>query len=127
MLEFRKAIESKDLDALQATLSDDVIFCSPAVHKPYAGKAETMVILRAVMTVFEEFRYTRVFEGPEGGVLVFDARVGDRQVQGADFLQLGDDGLIDNLTVMIRPLSGLNAVVAAMAPAIEEILAGLSP
>lgn len=119
---FRKAIESKDTGALEATLSDEATFCSPAVHKPYVGKAETMVILRAVMTVFEDFRYTRAFEGADGAALMFEARVGDRQIQGADFLEVGGDGLITNLTVMIRPLSGLNAVVAAMATAIEQIL-----
>ena len=40
--------------------------------------------------------------------------MGDRVVQGWDYLQFDDDGLIREFTVMIRPLSGLQALVARM-------------
>ncbi len=124
MKRFRAAIEARDSAALEALLADDVVFRSPAVHKPYEGKVATSVILRAVMRVFEDFRYTREI-GEEGGadhVLVFEARVGDRSVEGADFLHVGDDGLIDDFRVMIRPLSGLNAVVEAMGAVIPDVM-----
>ena len=126
MESFRKAVESGDADALIATLAEDVEFRSPAVHKPYVGRDQTGVILRAVTRVFEDFRYTHTYEGPDGWVLVFEARVGDKQVQGADFVHANDEGLVDALTVMIRPLSGLNAVVTAMGAEIEKILDELS-
>lgn len=35
---FRQAIETGDLDAEVALLADDVVFCSPIAHNPYAGK-----------------------------------------------------------------------------------------
>lgn len=122
MNEFREAVESGDPARVEALLADDVVFRSPAVHKPYAGKQATAVILRAVTRVFEDFHYTRVVEGPLDQVLVFEARVGDRQVEGADFLHLDEDGLIDDFRVMIRPLSGLNAVVAAMRAVLPEVM-----
>ncbi|HSV39642.1 MAG TPA: nuclear transport factor 2 family protein, partial [Nocardioidaceae bacterium] len=95
--------------------------------KPYEGKVATSVVLRAVVRVFEDFRYTNTYEGPDGSVLVFEATVGGKQIQGADFVHANAEGLVDSLTVMIRPLSGLNAVVAAMGPMIEQIVAELSP
>ena len=124
MRAFREAVETRDVDALQALLAEEVVFRSPAVHKPYEGKLATSVVLRAVMRVFEDFRYTREVGSPDGAdsVLVFEARVGDRTVEGADFLHVRDDGLIDDFRVMIRPLSGLNAVVEAMQAVLPEVM-----
>jgi ketosteroid isomerase-like protein len=121
---FRQAIEARDVEALEALLADDVVFRSPAVHKPYEGKLATSVVLRAVMRVFEDFRYTREIgaDGSPDHVLVFEATVGDRSVEGADFLHVRADGLIDDFRVMIRPLSGLNAVVAAMQAVLPDVM-----
>jgi hypothetical protein len=127
--EFREAVEARDSERLEALLADDVVFRSPAVHTPYEGKAATAVILRAVMRVFEDFRYTRTVESGADHVLVFEAQVGDRQIEGADFLHVDERGLVDDLRVMIRPLSGLSAVVEAMGAAIPEVMRelGLEP
>lgn len=124
MKAFRAAVEAGDVAALEAVLAEDVVFRSPAVHKPYEGKLATSVVLRAVMRVFADFRYTREIgaEGSPDSVLVFEATVGDRTVEGADFLHLDDRGLIDDFRVMIRPLSGLNAVVAAMQAVLPEVM-----
>ena len=46
--------------------------------------------------------------------LVFEARVGDKQLEGCDFIQLDDDGAIKELTVMVRPLSRHSALAEAM-------------
>lgn len=125
MKEFAQAVETGDVEAALALLAEGVVFRSPAVHKPYEGKQATSVILRAVIRVLEEFRYTRVVEGPTDQVLMFEARVGDRQIEGADFLHLDEQGRVDDLRVMIRPLSGLNAVVEAMGTVIPEVMAEL--
>ena len=129
MSEFRDAVEARDSERLEALLADDVVFRSPAVHPPYEGRTATSVVLRAVMRVFEDFRYTRTLENGADHVLVFEARVGDRQIEGADFLHVDEHGLIDDFRVMIRPLSGLTAVVEAMAAAIPEVMRelGLEP
>jgi hypothetical protein len=46
--------------------------------------------------------------------LIFTARVGDREVDGLDLLRLDDQGLVTELTVMVRPMSGVQALAAAM-------------
>lgn len=124
MKAFRDAIEARDVEALEALLADDVVFRSPAVHKPYEGKLATSVVLRAVMRVFEDFVYTREIGAEDGAdhVLVFEATVGDRRIEGADFLHVREDGLIDDFRVMIRPLSGLNAVVEAMQAVLPDVM-----
>jgi hypothetical protein len=40
--------------------------------------------------------------------------VGDREIDGIDLLHIGADGLIDEFTVMVRPLSGTLALAEAM-------------
>ena len=122
MRAFKEALEAHDLEAMLATLADDVVFRSPAVHTPYAGKPATSVILAAVNTVFEGFRYTRVIESGADSVLVFEAHVGDKQLEGADFIHVNEAGLIDDFRVMIRPLKGLHAVVDGMAEAIPTAM-----
>jgi hypothetical protein len=115
---FRSAIEARDIESAIALLTDDVEFHSPVVHAPYRGRDAVAPILRAVVEVFEDFRY--VAEIGEGGVagtehvLVFRAHVGDRELEGIDLLHHDASGAIDRLTVMIRPLSALQAVAGAM-------------
>ncbi|GAA3248569.1 nuclear transport factor 2 family protein [Dactylosporangium siamense] len=123
VIDFRAAVEARDADAIAATLADDVVFRSPVAFKPYPGKAITAAILRGVLRVFEDFRYVREL-GAEGGrdhALVFEARIGDVTVEGCDFLHLDERGLIDELTVMVRPLSAAQALAAAMAGQFEQI------
>jgi len=113
---FRAAIEAKDIDAAVALLADDVVFQSPIVFKPYQGRDAVEPILRAVAQVFEDFAYTREIGAQDAAdhALVFRARVGDRELEGSDFLHLNDDGSIGELTVMVRPLSGAVALAEAM-------------
>jgi hypothetical protein len=112
---FGIAVEAGDDDAAVATLADDVEFRSPAVYKPYHGKEQVDGILRLVATVFENFRYTNEWRDGRTTILFFEANVGDRDLQGIDILEENEAGEIEKFTVMIRPLSGLQAVAGTMA------------
>ncbi len=92
---FREAVERRDPAAIEALLAEGVVFTSPVAFKPYPGKAITAAILRAVMQVFEDFRYVREFasEDGRGHALAFTATVDGKRVDGCDFLHLDEDGL----------------------------------
>ena len=122
MRAFREAVESMDIDRAVSLMTEDVTFRSPVVHKPYQGREAVLVILRAVARVFENFRYDREIgaEGAPDHALVFRASVGDREVEGCDFLHVNQAGLIDEFFVMIRPLSGAMAVAEAMRAELER-------
>ena len=122
---FRKAVEARDTAAIEATLAENVVFTSPVAFKPYPGKAITAAILRGVLRVFEDFRYVREIEGADGRdhALVFTATVDGRQINGCDFLHFDEDGLIDDLMVMVRPLSAAQALAQAMGAEFERITA----
>ncbi len=112
---FGRAVEAGDDGAAVAALADDVVFRSPAVYKPYEGKEQVEQLLRLVATVLENFRYTNEWRDGRTTILFFEANVGDRELQGVDILEEDDGGKIRALTVLIRPLSGLQAVAATMA------------
>jgi hypothetical protein len=120
---FRAAVEARDVEGAVALLADDVVFRSPVVFKPYQGREVVGALLLAVSRVFEDFRYEREIgaEGAQDHALVFKARVGDREIQGCDFLHTNEDGLIDDLTVMVRPLSGALALAEAMKAQLEAM------
>jgi hypothetical protein len=119
---FRAAVEDGDIDAGLALFADDATLDSPVAFKPFTGIEHVRVVLRAVFETFEDFHYTDELEGSDGThALIFGARVGDKSVQGLDLLRTDSEGRITNLTVMIRPLSGLVALAEAMAPKVGHL------
>jgi ketosteroid isomerase-like protein len=121
MHRFRVAVEAGDLDGAIALLADDVVFRSPVVFKPYQGRDAVAAILQAVFRVFEDFRYETEIGAADAAehALVFRARVGDREVHGCDLIRVRADGLIEDFTVMVRPLSGAHALADAMRAQLE--------
>jgi hypothetical protein len=123
---FRAAVEAEDPEALTETLADDVVFRSPVVFRPYEGKPLVSAILtEGAMKVFEDFRYVEQLEDGDAAALIFAARVGDRELDGLDLLRFDADGKVKELTVMVRPMSGLNTLAEAMGRQFERL--GISP
>ncbi len=118
---FRAAVEARDFEAAVALLADDVTFRSPVVFKPYEGREVVGVLLQAVSRVFEDFVYEREIgaEGAADHALVFRARVGEREIEGCDFIHADADGKIDDFTVMVRPLTATMALAEAMQAELE--------
>lgn len=120
---FREAVEANDHDAIHALLAEDVVFTSPVAFNPYPGRAITAAIIRGVSRVFTDFRYVREITGADGHdhALVFEAVVGDRRINGCDFLHTNEEGRIDDFVVMVRPLSAATTLAEAMGAQFDRI------
>ncbi|MDW5598087.1 nuclear transport factor 2 family protein [Conexibacter stalactiti] len=120
---FREAVEARDMAAVEAMLADEVVFRSPVAFKPYPGKAITAAILRAVVEVFEDFRYVREIHDASGvdHALIFEATVDGLSITGCDFLRYDDAGRIVDFMVMVRPLRAAEALAARMGERFEQI------
>jgi hypothetical protein len=118
---FRKAAESKDFSAFEEIFAEDVTFRSPAVFRPYEGRGAVAMLLTAVAGVFEDFRYTDQVEAGETAMLAFSASVGNRELDGIDLLRFDGEGRVQEMSVYIRPLSGLNALAEAMQRKLEDL------
>ena len=121
---FRAGVEDENLEAMVDALSPDVVFHSPITFKPFEGKEAVSTLLGVVSRTFEDFRYTDELDGDGVKTLVFEARVGDRQVQGLDLLRFDEQGLIEDFTVMVRPLSAAMALAEAVGKGLEQAAAG---
>jgi SnoaL-like protein len=115
---FRRAIEAKDLPALMETFAEDAVLHSPITFQPFEGKAAIRRLLSIIFEVFEDFRYTDELDAADGmtKVLVFRTRVKDRDVEGIDMVRFDDAGMIRDLTVMVRPRSSMERLLAEVQP-----------
>jgi hypothetical protein len=117
---FRTAVEERIVGRSPELFREDATFRSPVVFKPYEGRAAMLVILGAVLQLFDDFHYTDQVETGDVAALAFSTRVGDREVNGIDFLHFDADGRVRELAVYIRPMSALSTLAEEMKRKLEE-------
>jgi len=124
--EWHKIVESTDAAGLDRILAEDVVFHSPVVHTPQAGKPTTMLYLSAAFQVLnnDTFAYVREVVAGNDAVLEFTTEIDGIVVNGVDMIRWGDDGRIVDFKVMIRPLKGFQLVHQKMAEMLEKFLSG---
>ena len=113
----RVAFEAGDLDGVAEALAPDVVLLSPVTSSfRFVGRDEVAALLGIVRDVFEELRYVEEFGDGAVRALVFQARVNGQQLEGTDILRLDEKDRVREIRVFIRPLPGLTALTAALAP-----------
>ena len=112
--ELAKARDARGLDTL---LDDSVVFESPVVHTPQAGKAITTKYLTSALVVLnnEHFRYVGEWFGPTSGVLEFATEIDGVKINGVDIITWNADDRITHFKVMVRPLKAVNMLHQMMA------------
>jgi hypothetical protein len=116
---FRRAAEAKDLDLLAGALREDVVLHSPILFRGFEGREIVSQVLTHVAATLEDFAYTDELVDGNTICLRFKARVGDRELEGIDFLELDENGKVAELTVFMRPLSAINAFNEQMKARLE--------
>jgi len=114
-------VQARDYRGLDALLADEVVFHSPVVHSPQAGKALTRQYLAAALQVFgnPSFRYLRELAGPRDAVLEFQVEIDGITVNGVDMLRWDDGGRITEFKVMVRPLKAIQLIQQRMAALLQ--------
>ena len=106
---FRVAAEAKDFELMTETLREDVVLHSPILFRGFEGRDVVGQVLTHVAATLEGLTYTDEIAGEGTVCLRFKAKVGDRELEGIDFLELDEDGRVAVLTVFMRPMSALTA------------------
>jgi hypothetical protein len=101
-----------------ATLAEDITFNNPVTFRPFQGRDTVAYVVPRLLEVWQDLHYVAELEGDGQVGLVFDAGVGGREARGIDLLRFNDDGLISEITVMVRPLTGLQALAGEMEAAL---------
>ena len=122
---WHQMVERKDLGELIGLLDANAVFRSPMAHSPYPGAEVVSTILNTVLQVFENFTYHRQLATGDGlnVVLEFSAEVHGRQLKGIDMIRFNEVGKIVEFEVMVRPLSGLQALGQEMGSRLASYLA----
>ena len=114
---FRAAIEAHDLDATMRSCSPDVVLHSPISRwASIAGQEQVREVLSAVLDVVGEFRYLDEVANDEVRVFRIEGTVDGQPFEESMWTSLDAEGLVRELRVYIRPLAGLTAFTAALAP-----------
>jgi hypothetical protein len=121
---FRAAAEAKDIAAAGELFAEGIVFHSPATFHPFVGRETVTRLLEIVADTFEDFRYTDELQADGAHALIFRAAIGGREIEGIDLLRLDEQGLIEDFTVMLRPISGLLPFAQAMGEKVQA--AGLA-
>ena len=112
---------------LPSILHPQAVFRSPMAHTPYPSAQAVQLILGTVVKVFEDFTYHRSYASEDGlsVVLEFSAKVGGKELKGIDQIRFDAEGKIVDFEVMVRPLSGLQALGEEMGKRLAPYLAAM--
>lgn len=115
---FRRAIEAGSLEDLLSLFRADAVLHSPITFQPFEGKPAIRRLLGIIFEVFQDFHYTDELDAADGmtKILVFRATVKGRDAEGIDLVRFDDAGMVRDLTVMVRPRSSMEALLAEVAP-----------
>ncbi|WSV72189.1 nuclear transport factor 2 family protein [Streptomyces sp. NBC_01012] len=127
---FRAAVEKSDRAALEELFTEDVRLYSPVKFTPFEGRPMVLGLFGVLLRTFEDFRYVGQFEGEAATsaqgvqepseILLFRAKVDGKEIHGIDLLQFGEDGRINEFTVMVRPMSAVQALGEAVLRGLAE-------
>jgi hypothetical protein len=114
---FTAAMQRKDLEAMLTHMADDIVLKTPLAAEPFTGKAAIRPVVTALLGVVDQFDFREVLQGPEHVSAFFGITVGAEQLDGVDYWRLNDSGLIQEMTVLWRPLPAVIAVEKKLAAA----------
>ncbi len=114
---WHELVKYQDVAGLDLLLADKVVFYSPIVHAPQAGKQITKRYLTAAFHVFfnESFEYVRELANGHGAVLEFQVEIDGIFVNGVDMIKWDKDGKIVEFKVMLRPMKAIKLIHEKMA------------
>ena len=117
-------MESSDHAALMEALAPDVVLRSPIVDAPFEGKEEAGKLFEVLIDAFEEIEYVADSSAGDVHVLAFRVRIRGEWIEGVDLVRFDEDDLAKEITVFLRPLSGIAAFSEATAVQLAKRLGG---
>lgn len=114
---FTAAMQRKDLEAMLTHMADDIILKTPLAAEPFEGKAAIRPVVEALLGVVDTFDFRETMQGPRHVSQYFGVTVGSNELDGMDYWLINEAGLIQEMTVLWRPLPAIVAVQNKLAAA----------
>jgi hypothetical protein len=116
--DFQKAARTRDIELAMSTLAEDVVVRSPLTDRiTFNGKEDVRRLFEAAYEKFDGLEYHTAIGDR---VLVGSATVNGQPIEETMLLTFNDSNEIAEITLFIRPLPGLTAVMAALGPALAR-------
>jgi hypothetical protein len=119
---FEEAFRARDFAPAAAVLAHDVAFRSPVLAEPWRTRPVLERLGPAMMGVFEDMVFAAPLAQGSRGIALFTARRDGVEAEGALVLEVGADGLVTDVAILVRPLPALIAVARAMGAAVDPAL-----
>jgi hypothetical protein len=118
-------LRSHDKQTLWDMLHPDVVFESPVVHTPQAGRDITFKYLASADKVLggPGFAYVGEWLNETSAILEFTNEINGIKINGIDMISFDAQGLITHFKVMVRPLKAVNMLHQMMAAQLEAMAA----
>jgi ketosteroid isomerase-like protein len=107
---FTEAVQRKDLEAMLANMTEDIVLETPLFKEPFRGKEALRTVVGALLRIVDSFDFQEVMEGPLHVSAFYVVRIGAEILDGVDYWRLDEAGLIIRMKVLWRPLPALAAV-----------------
>lgn len=114
---WRTAGETRDAALAVTALSPGVTLISPITERfTFRGRTQVGDLLEVALSEIDHITYTdQVAEGPLVA-LFYQARIGTTDIFEAQRLRLDGDGLIEEITLFVRPLPALTLLMTRLGP-----------
>jgi hypothetical protein len=114
--DLKKAAATHDVELALNALADDVVLRSPLTDRFTFDKNTIRPLFETVYEKFVGLTYTEISDR----VLVGRATVNGQPIEETLLLTVNEDNKISEITLFIRPLTGLTAVMAALGPTLAR-------
>ena len=117
---FTAAMQDKNLEAMLTHMAEDIVLNTPLAAEPVKGKAAVRQVVGALLGVVDSFDFREIMQGPQHISSFFELRVGKLRLDGMDLWRVNEAGLIQEMTVLWRPLPAINEVQKILTRARDE-------
>lgn len=117
---WHKAVAELDMELMASIVADDATLSSPAYWSPKGPKPYVMKLLTTVANTFEDFHYIKEWQDGRELLLEFGAHVDGVQMKGIDRITLNDEGKLQHIEIMLRPINALFKMLEHVKGAFDE-------
>ena len=111
---FTTALAARDVDALMGTVAPDPVLYSAVSGPPFRGREMLRDLYASVFDTFDELRITDELHDGRTHVLFWEGSIGGRFVAGADRLRTDAGGMVEEITIVGRPMTGLSMFITGI-------------
>ena len=120
---WHKFLKTRNNEGLNNFIADDAVLYSPVVFTPVEGKFMVTMYLMAASEIIgnKNFKYVREVCDSDNALLEFETEIDGISVNGIDMIKFTEDGKLQEIKVMIRPLKGVNIVHQKMGEYLQKM------